>query len=222
MWVCLGVLQDFDVLADGNSTIENTNLDIWHEMTETLVFISNLVSQFTSMAHNKYGCFTSDYLDLLKCCEDENGGFTETRFGLAKDICTKNRLGNTDLLNCSDRTEVRLSLQMYNDVRDREVRPSTQNTSTTQHPEFTDRSIGPIIAFEGAYRQPYTNAIRKVSNFESILEVSGHTALDASPTILPAIISPLLLEILALRIYLPSIRILYRASRDIPGPLVTC
>jgi hypothetical protein len=51
------------------------------------------------VAHDKDGSLASDWLDLLKGSEDKDGSLTKTRFGLAEDIGTEDRLRNTNLLD---------------------------------------------------------------------------------------------------------------------------
>jgi hypothetical protein len=102
------ILQDFGILLDRSTSVENRGLHVWHVLAETCVLVLDLVSKLTSMAHNEDRGLASDWLDLLKCGEDEDCGLTKTRFGLAKDVGTKDGLRDAYLLDCRvNRAEVR-------------------------------------------------------------------------------------------------------------------
>ena len=89
MWVSVLVLQDFHIFLDGGSTVKHSGLHIRKVSTEAVVFILDLICQLSSMTHNQDRCLTGDWIDLLKCHQDEDGSLTETRFGLAKNIGTE-------------------------------------------------------------------------------------------------------------------------------------
>ena len=102
------VLQDLGILLDRSSSVENSSLHIRHVLAETCILVLDLVSKFTSVAHNEDRGFASDWFDLLEGGEDEDGGLTKTRFGLAKDIGTQDGLRDANLLDCRvNRAEVR-------------------------------------------------------------------------------------------------------------------
>jgi hypothetical protein len=102
------VLQNLGVLLDRGSSVENSGLHIGHVLAETCVFVFDLVSKLTSVAHNQDRGLASDWLDLLEGGENEDSGLTKTRFGLAKDVGTKDGLRDAYLLDCRvNRAEVR-------------------------------------------------------------------------------------------------------------------
>jgi hypothetical protein len=106
--VCLLVLQNLSVLLDWGSSVEHGSLDVWHVLAETGILVLNLVSQLTSVAHNQDRCLARDRFDLLKGSQHENRGFSETRFGLAKDVGAEDCLWNAYLLDCRvNRADVR-------------------------------------------------------------------------------------------------------------------
>jgi hypothetical protein len=100
VWVRILILEDFGILSDWGSSIEDSSLDVWHVLAESSVFVLDLVGQFASVAHNQDRGLASDWFDLLKSGEDEDSSLTKTRFGLAEDIGTENCLRDTNLLDC--------------------------------------------------------------------------------------------------------------------------
>jgi hypothetical protein len=94
------VLENFGILLDRGSAVEHTGLYLRHIFAESRVLILDLVCELTGMAHNQNGCLTSDRLNLLKCCQDEDSSLTETGLGLAEDIGSENSLRNANLLDC--------------------------------------------------------------------------------------------------------------------------
>jgi hypothetical protein len=108
MGVSLLVLQDFGILLDRCSSVENRSLYIRHVLAKACILVLDLVSKLTSVAHNQDRGLPSDWLDLLKSSEDEDCGFTKTRFGLAENVGTEDGLRDTYLLDCRvNRAEVR-------------------------------------------------------------------------------------------------------------------
>lgn len=101
MRMCLLVLQDFGVLLNRSSTVEDGCFDIRHVLAESCVLVLDLICQFTSVTHDEDGGLAIDWLNLLKSCENKDSRLTKTRFGLAKNIGTENRLRNANLLDCS-------------------------------------------------------------------------------------------------------------------------
>ena len=97
------VLQGLHISLDRSTAVEDTRLDVRHVLAEAVVLVANLVSQLTSVAHDNDGDLAVDGLNLLKRGENEDGGLSETRLGLANDITTKQGLGNASLLNCRPR-----------------------------------------------------------------------------------------------------------------------
>ena len=128
--MCLLVLQNLSVLLDWGSSVEHCSLDVWHVLAETGILVLNLVSQLTSVAHNQDRCLARDGFDLLKGSQHEYRRFSETRFGLAKDVRAEDCLWNAYLLDCRvNRADVRSKCltERFEDVqKDRNVRPSSQ------------------------------------------------------------------------------------------------
>lgn len=120
VWVSLLVLQHLGILLNGSSTVEDAGLNIWHVLAEAGILVLDLVGKFTSVTHDEDRGLAGDWLDLLKGGEDEHGGLTETRFSLAKNVASKNGLGNADLLNCRVKPMLdHVVLEEYNNVQDR-------------------------------------------------------------------------------------------------------
>jgi len=94
------ILENLGIFLNGSSSIKDSSLYIRHILAEASVLIFNLVGQLASVAHDEDRGLASDRLNLLEGCKDEDGGLTETRFGLAKDIGTENCLRNANLLDC--------------------------------------------------------------------------------------------------------------------------
>ena len=101
--VGLLVLENVDVVLDGSATVEDRGLDVRKVLAETGVLVLDLESQLAGVAHDKHRALAVDRLDLLKGCQDENGSFAKTRFGLTKDVSSKNCLRNAVLLDCGYR-----------------------------------------------------------------------------------------------------------------------
>jgi hypothetical protein len=82
------VAEELDVLLNGSSSIEDTDLDVRQELGETVVLIADLVGQLAGVAHDQNGRNTWLRLlvHLLEGCENEDGSLSETGLGLAKDI----------------------------------------------------------------------------------------------------------------------------------------
>lgn len=59
-------LESLDVVLDGGTTVEDAGLDVRHVLAESVVFISDLVGQFTSVAHDNHRDLAINGLDLLK------------------------------------------------------------------------------------------------------------------------------------------------------------
>jgi hypothetical protein len=53
------------------------------------------------VAHDQDGALAGNRLKLMQSGENEDGGFTETRLGLAENVDIQDRSGNADLLDCS-------------------------------------------------------------------------------------------------------------------------
>lgn len=93
------VLQNLNVLLHGGAAVKDGRLDIGHVFAEPCVFILNLICELTRVTHHENRGLSRDRVDLLEGGEDEDGGLTETGFGLAEDIGTQNRLRDANLLD---------------------------------------------------------------------------------------------------------------------------
>lgn len=82
------VAKELDVLLNGSSSVEDTNLDVRQELGEAVVFVADLVGQLAGVAHDQDSGSTGFGLlvHLLEGCENEDGSLSETRLGLAEDI----------------------------------------------------------------------------------------------------------------------------------------
>lgn len=94
------VLENLGILLDGSTTVEDAGLDVGHVLAEAVVLVADLESKLTSVAHDEDRALAGDGLNLLKSGKDEDSRLTETGLGLADDITTEHRLGDTCLLNC--------------------------------------------------------------------------------------------------------------------------
>ena len=111
--VSLLVAEQLNVLLDGCSTVEDTDLDVGQELGETVVLVPDLVGQLTSVAHDQDRSDTRLRLlvHLLQGSKDEDGCLSETGLGLAENVVTKNGLRNGNLLDCRARGHVRTDLK---------------------------------------------------------------------------------------------------------------
>jgi len=82
------VAKELDVLLNGSSSVEDTNLDVRQELGEAVVLVADLVGQLASVAHDQDsgGTGLGLLVHLLEGCENEDGSLSETRLGLAEDI----------------------------------------------------------------------------------------------------------------------------------------
>lgn len=60
------VLQSLHVGLDRSAAVENASLDVGHVLAKSVVLITDLVGQFTSMTHDNNGDFAIDWLNLLE------------------------------------------------------------------------------------------------------------------------------------------------------------
>jgi hypothetical protein len=100
--VCILVAEELDVFLNWSSTVEDADLHIGQELGEAVILVPDLVGQLTGVTHDQDGCNTRLRLlvHLLKGGEDEDGGFSETRLGLAENVVSENGLRNGNLLDC--------------------------------------------------------------------------------------------------------------------------
>lgn len=135
------VLEDLGILLDGSATIEDASLDVWHVLGEPVVLVADLESQLTSVAHDQDRTFAGNGLDLLKSCEDENRSLTETRLGLADDITSEKRLGDTCLLNCTGDRKSEFGLARIERRTERESKRSVHRRSKASRCRKSSSSI---------------------------------------------------------------------------------
>lgn len=113
VWVGVLVLEDLGILGNRGTSVEDSSLDVWHILAESGIFVLDLISQLTGMAHNQHRGLASDWLNLLKSRKNEDSSLTETRFGLAEDIGSENRLWDTHLLDCRVEPMLDIVLQVF-------------------------------------------------------------------------------------------------------------
>lgn len=94
------VLERLHIGLDGSTTIEDTGLDVGHVLAEAVVLVADLVGQLTSVTHDNHRDLSVHGLDLLKRSENEDSSLTQTGLGLADNVTTEERLGDTGLLDC--------------------------------------------------------------------------------------------------------------------------
>src|SRR5690606_35378942 len=94
------VLDLLHVLLDGSTAVEDLSLDVGHVLAEAVVLVLDLEGQLASVAHDEDRNLAVDRLDLLKGGENEDGRLSESGLGLADDITSEERLGDTGLLDC--------------------------------------------------------------------------------------------------------------------------
>lgn len=83
VWMSVFIRQGLDILGHRGTAVKNRRLDSGHVLAETLIFVFDLVCQFAGMTHDEYRTFAGDRFHLLKCREDKDSCFPETRLGLA-------------------------------------------------------------------------------------------------------------------------------------------
>ena len=101
VWMSIFVRKGLNVFLHWSPTVKDCGLDFGKVLAETGVFVLDLISELTSMTHDQYGALSSNGLNLLQRCEDEDSRLPEARFGLAEYVGTEDGLRNAHLLNCS-------------------------------------------------------------------------------------------------------------------------
>lgn len=102
----LGRLEEFLILLNGSSAIEDDSADIWHIFGESEVLVADLEGEFAGVAQYDDGDPVLGRVELLEGGEDEHGGLSMTRFSLAEDVHAKDRLWDALLLHCKQ--EIRM------------------------------------------------------------------------------------------------------------------
>lgn len=92
-------LQGLFVLLNRHAAKEHCDLNARHIFTEALVFLADLESEFSSVAHDQDVDVVLSRLDLLKCGKDENGSLSHTRLCLTENIHPENGLWNALVLD---------------------------------------------------------------------------------------------------------------------------
>lgn len=98
--LCL-VLENGLVLGDGCATVEDRGADLGHVLGEASVLVADLEGELSRVAQDDDRDLAIDGLDLLQSSQDEDSRLTHTRLGLADDVHSEDRLGNTFLLDCA-------------------------------------------------------------------------------------------------------------------------
>ena len=98
------VLEDVAVGLDGDTTVEDSGLDLRKVLGETLVLVSDLEGKLTSVAKDEDGDLVltggeGAGVQLVQSGQDEDGGLTHTGLGLADDVHTKDGLGDALVLD---------------------------------------------------------------------------------------------------------------------------
>jgi hypothetical protein len=94
------ILQNLGILLDRSSAVEHCRLNLRHIFAESSIFILDLVSQLTGMAHDKNRSLAGDRFDLLKGRKNKYRGLSKTGLCLTEDIGAENSLRDTNLLDC--------------------------------------------------------------------------------------------------------------------------
>jgi len=95
----LGGLEEFLILLDGSSTIEDGSADIRHVLGESEVLVADLEGEFAGVAEYDDRDTVFCWVELLEGSEDENGGLSMTRLGLAENVHAEDRLRDALLLH---------------------------------------------------------------------------------------------------------------------------
>ncbi len=95
----LGGLEEFLILLNGSSAIEDDSADIGHVLGESEVLVADLEGEFAGVAEYDDGDPVFCWVELLEGGEDEDCGLSMTRFGLTEDVHAKDRLWDALLLD---------------------------------------------------------------------------------------------------------------------------
>lgn len=93
------VLEQFGILGNRRSTVEDGGADVGHVLGEPSVLVFDLIGEFTSVAEDDNGDLAVNRFDLLKSSNNKDGCFSMSRFGLAEYVHPENGLWDTFLLN---------------------------------------------------------------------------------------------------------------------------
>ena len=95
----LGGLEEFLILLDGCSTIEDGSADVGHVLGESEVLIANLEGEFARVAEYDDRDTVFCWIELLEGSEDEYGSLSMTRLRLTEDVHAEDRLRDAFLLH---------------------------------------------------------------------------------------------------------------------------
>lgn len=84
--VLLFVFQQFEVLCHWSTTIKDSSLHLRKVLAKSSVLVLNLICQLSSVAHYEDRAFSRYWLQGVEGSKDEDGGLTQTRLCLAKDV----------------------------------------------------------------------------------------------------------------------------------------
>ena len=93
------VAEEVGVLDHRGTAEESADTDVGHVLGETSVLVLDLESKLTGVAQNNDRHLAVDRLELLQSRQDKHRRFSVTGLCLAQDIHSKDRLGDTLLLN---------------------------------------------------------------------------------------------------------------------------
>lgn len=117
------VRQSLDILLDGSTTVEDGGLHIRKILAESSVFVLDLISQLTSVAHNQDGTLPRNRLQLVKGGKYEDSRLSKTGLGLAENIDVQNSGRNANLLDYGDAERyVRLWFESMKLEREKTIR----------------------------------------------------------------------------------------------------
>ena len=96
----LSGLEEFLILLNGSSSIEDDSADIGHVLGKSEVLVADLEGEFAGVAEHDDGDPVLGWVELLEGSEDEYGGLSMARFSLTEDVHAKDRLWDALLLHC--------------------------------------------------------------------------------------------------------------------------
>ena len=118
-----------NVLLHWSSTVEDTGLDLWQIFGKARILVLDLIRELTRVAHDKNRALARCWFDLLEGRKNEDRCFSQSRLGLAKNICSEDCLWNAYLLDCEVRAMLDLNRSKKSEITTQgpsEVRPSLQ------------------------------------------------------------------------------------------------
>lgn len=95
----LRTLENLLIVLHGHTTVEHLSDNVRQVLGETSNLVLDLEGKLTSVAHDEGGRGLGVLLELVEHREDEHGGLTHARDGLADDIATLHGIGDALLLD---------------------------------------------------------------------------------------------------------------------------